>query len=67
MCLGGNSLVAVRLMAKIQREFQQELPIAVLFQKATPEQLAIELLRRPSHLRATFPLERDLGVADQAA
>jgi amino acid adenylation domain-containing protein len=44
--LGGNSLVAVRLMAKIQREFQQELPIAVLFQKATPEQLATELLRR---------------------
>jgi amino acid adenylation domain-containing protein len=44
--LGGNSLVAVRLMAKIKREFQQELPIAVLFQKATPEQLAIELLRR---------------------
>lgn len=44
--LGGNSLVAVRLMAKIQREFQQELPIAVLFQKSTPEQLATELLRR---------------------
>lgn len=44
--LGGNSLLAVRLMAKIQREFQQELPIAVLFQKSTPEQLATELLRR---------------------
>jgi len=44
--LGGNSLIAVRLMAKIQREFQQELPIAVLFQKTTPEQLAAELLRR---------------------
>jgi len=43
--LGGNSLVAVRLMAKIQREFQQELPIAVLFQKTTPEHLATELLR----------------------
>ncbi len=44
--LGGNSLIAVRLMAKIQREFQQELPIAVLFQKATPGQLATELLQR---------------------
>lgn len=43
---GGNSLAAVRLMAQIQREFQQELPIAVLFQKATPEQLAAELLQR---------------------
>src|SRR5581483_11033592 len=44
--LGGNSLVAVRLMAQIQREFQQKLPISVLFQKTTPEQLATELLRR---------------------
>jgi thioesterase domain-containing protein/acyl carrier protein len=43
---GGNSLVAVRLMAQIKREFQQELPISVLFQKATPELLAVELLRR---------------------
>ncbi|HEU5226352.1 MAG TPA: amino acid adenylation domain-containing protein [Ktedonobacteraceae bacterium] len=44
--LGGNSLLAVRLMARVQREFQQELPISVLFQKATPELLAAELLRR---------------------
>src|SRR5207245_4529047 len=44
--LGGNSLVAVRLMAQIQREFHLELPISVLFQKTTPEQLATELLRR---------------------
>ena len=44
--LGGNSLVAVRLMAQIQREFQQDLPISVLFQKATPEQMTTELLRR---------------------
>jgi amino acid adenylation domain-containing protein len=43
---GGNSLVAVRLMSQIKREFQQELPISLLFQKSTPELLAIELLRR---------------------
>lgn len=43
---GGNSLIAVRLMAQIKREFQQELPISVLFQKSTPALLAIELLRR---------------------
>lgn len=43
---GGNSLVAVRLMSQIRREFQQDLPISLLFQKSTPELLAIELLRR---------------------
>jgi thioesterase domain-containing protein len=44
--LGGNSLMGVRLMAQIQRVFQQELPLSVLLQKTTPEQLATELLRR---------------------
>jgi len=43
---GGNSLVAVRLMSQIKREFGQELPISLLFQKSTPELLAVELLRR---------------------
>jgi amino acid adenylation domain len=42
--LGGNSLLAVRLVAQIRKQFNGEVPINALFQKATVEQLA-EALR----------------------
>lgn len=38
--LGGNSLLAVRLMAKIQYQFKQNLPLAILLQGGTIGQLA---------------------------
>ena len=38
--LGGHSLLAVRLMGEIQRQFQKSLPLAILFQNPTIEQLA---------------------------
>ncbi len=38
--LGGNSLLAVRLMAKIQHQFKQNLPLAILLQGGTIGQLA---------------------------
>lgn len=41
--LGGYSLIAVRLMAKIQQEFGKQLPLATLFQSPTIEQLATML------------------------
>jgi amino acid adenylation domain-containing protein len=43
--LGGHSLIAVRLMNRLQDRFQRELPLAVLFQRATVEELA-EVLRQ---------------------
>jgi amino acid adenylation domain-containing protein len=43
--LGGQSLLAARLFALIQREFDQRLPLATLFQAPTIEHLA-RLLRR---------------------
>ena len=45
--LGGNSLVAVRLMAKIEQHFGKNLPLATLFQSQTIEQLAVRL-RQPT-------------------
>ncbi len=41
--LGGHSLVAVRLMVKIEQEFKKTLPIATLFQFPTIEDLANHL------------------------
>jgi thioesterase domain-containing protein/acyl carrier protein len=41
--LGGHSLLTVQLMARIQQEFGQQLPLATLFQNATIEHLATVL------------------------
>jgi amino acid adenylation domain-containing protein len=50
--LGGHSLLAVRLMSQLKKQFGQDLPLALLFQGGTIEQLA-DLLRRqglaPTH------------------
>ncbi len=41
--LGGHSLMAVRLMAKVQERFGRDLPLAVLFQGGTVEAMAARL------------------------
>jgi len=38
--LGGHSLLAVMLMSKIKQQFQQDLPLSMLFQNPTIEQMA---------------------------
>jgi amino acid adenylation domain-containing protein len=53
--LGGNSLLAVRLVAQIRKQVGGEVPINVLFQKATVEQLA-EALRSRAHSGTLSPL-----------
>jgi amino acid adenylation domain-containing protein len=45
--LGGNSLLAVQLVAKIRRHFGQKLPLATLLDSRTIENLARVLLTRP--------------------
>jgi thioesterase domain-containing protein/acyl carrier protein len=48
--LGGNSLLAARLIGQIEREFQARLPLAVLFEHPTVEALALALRRDPANL-----------------
>jgi amino acid adenylation domain-containing protein len=47
--LGGNSLLAVRLMAQIRKHFDRNLPINALFQGATVEHLAGVLRGQPNN------------------
>ena len=44
--LGGNSLLAVRLIAQVRRDFGEDVPINALLQSATIEELACSLRRR---------------------
>ncbi|MGB3292546.1 MAG: amino acid adenylation domain-containing protein [Phormidesmis sp.] len=53
--LGGHSLLAVRLMAQIQQQLGQHLPLATLFQGATVEQLA-KVLRQSTEAVSWSPL-----------
>jgi thioesterase domain-containing protein/acyl carrier protein len=47
--LGGNSLVAVRLIAQIWKDFGEKVPIDALFEGATIEQLAQTIGREALH------------------
>ncbi|MGB9234323.1 MAG: condensation domain-containing protein [Terriglobales bacterium] len=53
--LGGTSILAVRLFARIAREFQRKLPLSVLFEAPTIAQLA-KHLREPVEQSAWSPL-----------
>ncbi|MGA2879227.1 MAG: amino acid adenylation domain-containing protein [Bryobacteraceae bacterium] len=47
--LGGNSLLAIRLMAAIDESFGRSLPLATLFQSSTAAQIAA-IIREPKQL-----------------
>jgi amino acid adenylation domain-containing protein len=53
--LGGHSLLAVRLIALLQQQFGQNLPLATLFQAPTIEHLASNL-RQPTDRQQWSPL-----------
>lgn len=53
--LGGHSLLAVQLMASIKEQFNQEFPLALLFQEATIERFANVLRQRTvAHLDSSI-------------
>ncbi len=49
--LGGHSMMAVRLFARIQEEFDQSLPLMLLFQDGTVEGLAEALTKEKNSIR----------------
>ena len=53
--MGGNSLLAVRLVAHIKTEFQQDLPIAAIFQAPTIAEL-VKVLRTETTLAPWYSL-----------
>jgi thioesterase domain-containing protein/acyl carrier protein len=53
--IGGHSLLAVQLMAKVEQQFGKNLPLATLFQYSTIEQLAT-ILRQPIDAICWSPL-----------
>jgi len=48
--LGGHSMLAVQLMAHIERRFGQDLPLSILFQRSTIEELAISIRQQTENL-----------------
>ncbi|MDF5726639.1 MAG: amino acid adenylation domain-containing protein [Rhizonema sp. PD38] len=53
--IGGHSLLAVRLIAQIQKQFGYNLPLSTLFQGTTIEKLAT-ILRQQTHSQPSSPL-----------
>nr|QEO74755.1 condensation domain-containing protein [uncultured bacterium] len=53
--LGGHSMLAVRLMAQVHKEFNRSLPLSTLFQKATVAKLA-SMLREEASPAAWSPV-----------
>jgi thioesterase domain-containing protein/acyl carrier protein len=54
--LGGHSLLAVRLTSQIEKQFSLHLPLAILFQRPTIEQLAVLISANPSNEKHWSPL-----------
>ncbi|MEB3188815.1 MAG: thioesterase domain-containing protein [Snowella sp.] len=53
--LGGNSLAAIKLLAQIEKIFQTNMPISVIFQAPTIEQLA-KILRQEKNISSLYSL-----------
>jgi amino acid adenylation domain-containing protein len=61
--IGGNSLMAVQLFARIEKQFKRKLPLAMLFQRRTIAGLA-QLLAEPEHAAreiSLVQLQRGMG------
>ncbi len=53
---GGNSLLLVRLFARINKSFGTRLPITTIFEADTPAKLAVQL-RRQTEVRSMVPVQ----------
>ncbi len=67
--LGGNSLIAARLVTEIETKYQQIIPISSIFQSSTPEALAklISQQDRFSYPECFVPIKQGVGNRDGSA
>ena len=56
--LGGNSFLAVRLVARVNRRFDSAVPVSAVFAGATVRQLAAAILRRREEAAAAAAVRR---------
>ena len=64
--LGGHSLLAVSLMAEIKQQFGQTLPLTMLFQKNTIEQLATVLRQQKTDISISPLVELQPGSSNKS-
>ena len=64
--IGGHSLLAMQLMARVRKEFQAELSLRQIFEAPTIAELAGTLIQRPQSCDAPLPLARARITPEQA-
>jgi acyl carrier protein len=60
--LGGHSLHAMRVLSRVRRDFQIEIPIRVLFDRPTIAELAVEVRERQARVAVTASNARQPSV-----
>jgi amino acid adenylation domain-containing protein/non-ribosomal peptide synthase protein (TIGR01720 family) len=63
--LGGHSMIAVRLLARVRAELGQDLPLSVLFQHSTVEGLAAVLRRSAARTERPVLVEIQAGRGER--
>jgi amino acid adenylation domain-containing protein len=61
--LGGHSLLAIRMLARVRRELEAELPLSLVVERRTVARLAEAIAARGVHVALSSPLPLRAGIA----
>ena len=64
--IGGHSILAARLAARVRERFAVDLPLHVIFTHPTLAHFAAEVDRLRERAETVLPIRRDTGVEDEA-